>query len=78
LVCLWAAPETGRSLLALEIAAGLATGQAVLGNPPREPVTMVYLDSENRLISLVERLQAMGYHHSNLKRLRLQLPGADA
>jgi hypothetical protein len=70
-VALYATPGTGKSLIALELAAGLATGRPVLGNPAREPVTVVYVDAENRLPSLVERLQAYGYKPDDLGRLIL-------
>jgi hypothetical protein len=70
-VALYAVPGTGKSLLALEGAAALATGRPVFGNPPREPVTVVYIDAENRVLSLVERLQAFGYKPADLDRLVL-------
>ena len=70
-VALYAVPGTGKSLIALECAAALATGRPVLGNPPRDPVTVVYIDVENRQPSLVERLQAFGYKPADLSRLIL-------
>jgi hypothetical protein len=70
-VALYATPGTGKSLLALELAAALATGQAVLGNPARDPLTVVYVDVENREHSLVERLQAFGCKPADLGRLIL-------
>jgi hypothetical protein len=70
-VAVYATPGTGKSLLALELGAALATGRPVLGNPPREPVTVVYIDVENRQSSLVERLQAYRYEPGNLGRLVL-------
>jgi len=70
-VALYAAPGTGKSLLALELAAALATGRPALGNPPRQPVTVVYIDVENRQPSLVERLQAYRYEPGDLGRLVL-------
>jgi hypothetical protein len=70
-VALYATPGTGKSLVALELAAGLATGRPVLGNPAREPITVVYVDVENRQPSLVERLQAYGYKPAGLGRLVL-------
>jgi len=70
-VALYATPGTGKSLIALELAAALATGNPVLGNPAREPITVVYIDVENRQTSLVERLQAYGYKPGDLGRLVL-------
>jgi len=70
-VALYAVPGAGKSLIALEIAAALATGQPVLGNPARDPMTVVYIDAENRQPSLVERLQAFGYKPADLGRLIL-------
>jgi hypothetical protein len=58
---LFARPSTGKSLLALEIAVDVVRcGQ-----------TVVYLDEENRVIDLVDRLQAFGCHPGELERLRL-------
>jgi KaiC/GvpD/RAD55 family RecA-like ATPase len=70
-VALFAEPGTGKSLIALELAAALATGRPVLGNPAREPMNVVYIDVENRQPSLVERLQAYGYKPDDLGRLIL-------
>jgi hypothetical protein len=70
-VALYATPGTGKSLIALELAAALAAGRCVLGNPAREPITVVYVDVENRQRSLVERLQAFGYKPADLGRLVL-------
>jgi hypothetical protein len=70
-VALFARPDTGKSLLALECAAAKAAGRGVLGNPASEPVTIVYIDAENRLPTLVSRLQEMGYKPADLARLVL-------
>src|SRR6266487_1685884 len=70
-VALYAVPGTGKSLIALECAAALAAGRPVLGNPKRDPVTVVYIDVENRQPSLVERLQAFRYEPGNLGQLIL-------
>lgn len=47
LVALYSAPKVGKSLLMLELAAGLAAGRPVLGNPAREGVRVLYVDFEN-------------------------------
>jgi len=70
-VALYATPGVGKSLIALELAAALVTGRPVLGNPKRDPVTVVYIDVENRQPSLVERLQAFRYEPGNLGQLIL-------
>lgn len=58
---LFAKPGTGKSLLALEIALALV----------RRGRTVVYVDDENRIVDLVERLQAFGASPAELGRLRL-------
>lgn len=72
LVDLVAQPKAGKSLLALEIAAGLATGRAVLGYTPKRPCTVLYLDYENHPNrDTIARLKAMGYKSTDLDRLKL-------
>jgi hypothetical protein len=58
---LFAKPGTGKSLLALEATADLV----------RAGRTVMYLDDENRVTDLVERLQAFGCQPQDLDRLRL-------
>ncbi len=60
-VVLYAPAKMGKSLLALEVAAGAATGRAVLGNPAGDPLRVVYLDFEMTEDDLLERLEDMGY-----------------
>jgi hypothetical protein len=62
-------PAAWKSLIALEASAALASGRAVLGAPAADPVTIVYVDVENTLNDIVERLQAFGYQPGDLKRL---------
>lgn len=58
---IYSAPKVGKSLLALEIAVGIATGRPVLGAPPVGG-TVLYIDHENRMQGDVKpRLQAMGH-----------------
>jgi len=58
---LFAKPGTGKSLLALEWSLHLV----------REGRTVVYVDDENRLTDVVDRLQAMGAEPGELKQLLL-------
>lgn len=58
---LFGPPESWKSLLALEIAVRLV----------RQGRVVVYIDEENRLTDLVERLQAFGCTPDELDRLRL-------
>lgn len=58
---LYSPPKVGKSLLALEMAAALATGRECLG-VTTQPTKVMYVDHENRLYADVrERLLAMGY-----------------
>ncbi|MGN6597690.1 MAG: AAA family ATPase, partial [Actinomycetes bacterium] len=68
-VALFSPAKTGKSLLALEVAAALAAGRPVLGNPAQPPQTVVYVDLENSPQDLRERLQALGYGPEDLERL---------
>ncbi len=45
-VALYSVYKQGKSLLLLEIAAALAMGRAVLGNPARPPIRVLYFDHE--------------------------------
>jgi hypothetical protein len=58
-------PAAGKSLIALEVAAG----RPVLGGAVQEPMTVLYVDVENAVNGIVERLQAYGYEPGDLKRL---------
>ena len=62
-------PAAGKSLIALEVAAALAAGRPVLGAAAQDPVTVLYVDVENAVNGIVERLQAFGYEPGDLKRL---------
>lgn len=52
---------TGKSLIALHIAATLATGTSCIGKPPKPAVHVLYLDYEMTPSDLAERLEAMGF-----------------
>src|SRR5690606_23090838 len=69
LVAIYSPPKVGKSLITLEIAAALATGRPVLGNPPRPPKRVVYVDLENSGEDIHERLSAMGYTPDDLGNL---------
>lgn len=66
-VALYSQPKAGKSLLMLEIAAGLAAGSPVLGNPAREPMSVVYVDQENGRRDIRKRVTDMGYKWDQLK-----------
>lgn len=62
LIALYSAPKAGKSLVALDMAASLATGRAVLGAPPTgEIVPILYCDWENTPGDVVDRLRDLGY-----------------
>ena len=66
----YAPAKAGKSLLLQDIAAGLATGRPVLGNPAQDPVRVLYVDLENSIADIVERLSAYGYGAADLGELR--------
>ena len=72
-VSITAPAGTGKSLFALYVAAGLATGQHVLGTKT-QPVRVLYVDYEMTESDLKERLEAMGYGpDNNLENLAYEL-----
>jgi len=79
-VALFAPGGTGKSLLALWLAAGIATGTPIFGTtqPPRR---VLYLDYEMTEDDLAERLETMGYADVDLQNLHYallpSLPGLD-
>ena len=60
LVVIFAPGGTGKSLLALYIAAALATGKEIF-TEPKPPTSVLYMDYEMSQAVLYERLTAMGY-----------------
>ncbi len=60
LVVIFAPGGTGKSLLALYIAAALATGKEIFSEP-KPPTSVLYMDYEMSQAVLYERLTAMGY-----------------
>jgi len=79
-VALFAPGGTGKSLLALWLAAAIATGTSIFGTtqPPRR---VLYLDYEMTEDDLAERLETMGYANADLTNLHYallpSLPGLD-
>jgi RecA-family ATPase len=70
LVTIYSPPKVGKSLLMLELAAGIACGRGVLGAQPQPPRKVLYLDYENDPRGDVRgRLQAMGYGPGDLDNL---------
>ena len=61
LVTIFAPGGTGKSLLALYIAAGIATGRNMFGED-NKPISVLYMDYEMQQAQLFERLTAMGYN----------------
>lgn len=60
-VAIYSPAKSGKSLLALEIAAGRAAGRSVLGQPASAPVPVVYFDFEMTEDDVRERLIDLGY-----------------
>lgn len=74
--------KTGKSLLALDLAASAATGRSILGHPAKDPVHVMYVDLEMTEADLRERLTDLGYgSDDDLSRLSYyqlpELPGLD-
>lgn len=65
-----AAAGQGKSLLALDIAAALASGRPVLGQPARTTMEVLYLDMENSAEDVITRLRDMQYGADDLPYLR--------
>lgn len=82
LYALYSPAKAGKSLLTLDICAALASGRPCLGNPAMSPVDVVYVDLENNITDLVERLTDMGYGWQDLNRLHYHsfpsLPALDS
>lgn len=70
---LYSPPKMGKSLLALEVAACLSRGTGfLLGQPLDRPMSVVYIDHENRLVADTRsRLISMGFTPADLKGLHL-------
>ena len=72
LIALYSAPKVGKSLLLLELAAGIASGRPILGNPAGPQRVVLYVDFENDpKADIRERLQNMGYGPADLGNLKV-------
>lgn len=72
LIALYSAPKVGKSLLMLELAAGIAAGRSLLGQKAGPPRIVLYVDFENDpKADIRERLSDMGYGPDDLERLKL-------
>lgn len=67
LVAMYSPPKAGKSLLALEVAASLATGRRVLSEAGGRCRHVLYVDFENRPKDFVDRLRAMNFTPAELK-----------
>lgn len=73
-IAIYSPAKQGKSLLALDIAVHLATGEPMLDSPRRDPVEVVYFDLEMTENDLYERLMDMGYGpHSDLSHFHYYL-----
>ncbi|WP_062434935.1 AAA family ATPase [Herbidospora daliensis] len=68
-IAIYSPPKTGKSLLTLEIAAALAAGRPVLGQAAKPPMKVVYVDIENTIDDVTERLANLGYGPEDLSNL---------
>jgi hypothetical protein len=75
-----AASGLGKSLLWLDVAAGLSSGRGVLGYDPQAPIRVLYLDHENTPKGDIKpRLKDMGYEPKDLTNFHyLSFPNIDA
>lgn len=70
LVALYSVPKVGKSLLMLEIAAGVASGRPLFGYPATSPRRVLYVDFENDPRGDIKtRLQDMDYTPDDLGNL---------
>lgn len=58
--------ECGKSLLMLDVAVSLALGKPVLGQPAMKPMPVMYVDMENPVVEVRERVRRMGYSLSDI------------
>ncbi len=70
---LYSPGKTGKSLIAMEIAAAAAIGAPVLGSEAAEPVSVVYIDQEMTPEDWHDRLVDMGYGPDHIDQLEQHL-----
>ncbi len=70
---IYSEPKQGKSLLSQEIVLALSEGRPVLGNPEREPLSIVYIDQENTPKDLRRNAGDFGYEGEPLARLHYYL-----
>lgn len=68
-IAVYSPPKVGKSLLALEIAAAVAAGRPVLGQPAAAPRRVLYVDLENSRRDIKDRLTDLGYGPHDLAEL---------
>lgn len=73
LITIYSEPKMGKSLLMLELAAGIAAGVEVLGFTPDRPRKVLYVDFENTIDGdVIPRLKDMGWTPETLGNLHYQ------
>jgi hypothetical protein len=79
-VMIFAAAKTGKSLLALAVAAALAAGRPVLRQAAGAPVEVLYIDFENSVHhDVIPRLRDLGYEAGDVEKLHFfSFPPIDA
>lgn len=70
---LYSPGKTGKSLIAMEIAAAAATGMPVLGSEAADPVNVLYVDQEMTPEDWHDRLIDMGYDEGDVDLLEQRL-----
>ena len=65
---LYAGVKSGKSLLSLWLCAQVALGRAALDRPAGDPLRVLYLDAENSLDDILERLDGFGVDPADLAR----------
>ncbi|MFF0269494.1 AAA family ATPase [Kribbella sp. NPDC004536] len=78
-VAIWSKPKVGKSLLMLEIAVGISTGERTLGVVPDRAHRVLYVDHENDPRGDIRtRLEDMAYGPGDLENLKyLSFPAMD-
>lgn len=74
-ISVFAIGKSGKSLLTLDMALALATGEPIFGNQSREPISVLYIDYEMSYSDLQDRIFDFGYSagHPQLDNLNKHL-----